>query len=74
MSENSLDCGPEPTDAAARLQKQLDEALQDSFPASDPVSLVTSQEEEYWEEDRPADSATSNPAASDPLPSTHPPR
>jgi len=26
----------------------LDEALADSFPASDPVSIVTSQDEEAW--------------------------
>jgi hypothetical protein len=32
------------------VQEQLDEALADSFPASDPVSLVTSQTEEDWEE------------------------
>lgn len=32
------------------VQDQLDEALADSFPASDPVSLVTSQTEEDWEE------------------------
>jgi len=31
-----------------KLQKQLDEALADSFPASDPVSIVTSHEEEDW--------------------------
>jgi hypothetical protein len=31
-----------------KVQKQLDEALEDSFPASDPVSIVTSQEEEDW--------------------------
>jgi len=31
-----------------KIQKQLDEALEDSFPASDPVSIVTSQEEEDW--------------------------
>ena len=30
------------------IQQQLDEALADSFPASDPVSLVTSQTEEDW--------------------------
>jgi hypothetical protein len=30
------------------IQEQLDEALADSFPASDPVSLVTSQTEEDW--------------------------
>jgi hypothetical protein len=33
-----------------KVQKQLDEALEDSFPASDPVSIVTSQTEEDWEE------------------------
>jgi hypothetical protein len=31
-----------------KVQQQLDEALADSFPASDPVSIVTSQEEEDW--------------------------
>ena len=31
-----------------KIQKQLDEALEDSFPASDPISIVTSQEEEDW--------------------------
>ena len=39
-------------DAARRrhqkIQRQLDEALADSFPASDPVSIVTSHEEEDW--------------------------
>ncbi|HTT01523.1 MAG TPA: hypothetical protein VMG11_05480 [Steroidobacteraceae bacterium] len=31
---------------AERVQRLLDEALADSFPASDPVSIVTSQHEE----------------------------
>jgi len=31
-----------------KIQKQLDEALAASFPASDPVSIVTSHEEEDW--------------------------
>jgi len=31
-----------------KVQKQLDEALDASFPASDPVSIVTSHEEEDW--------------------------
>ena len=31
-----------------KVQRQLDEALADSFPASDPVSIVTSHEEEDW--------------------------
>jgi hypothetical protein len=33
-----------------KIQKQLDEALEASFPASDPVSIVTSQAEEDWGE------------------------
>jgi hypothetical protein len=33
-----------------KIQRQLDEALEASFPASDPVSIVTSQEEEDWGE------------------------
>jgi hypothetical protein len=43
-----------PPDAARKrrgqekIQRQLDEALAASFPASDPVSIVTSQEEEDW--------------------------
>jgi len=31
-----------------KVQRQLDEALAASFPASDPVSIVTSHEEEDW--------------------------
>jgi hypothetical protein len=31
-----------------RIQRQLDEALAASFPASDPVSIVTSHDEEDW--------------------------
>jgi hypothetical protein len=31
-----------------KIQQQLDDALADSFPASDPVSIVTSNEEEDW--------------------------
>jgi hypothetical protein len=40
----------------AKIQQQLDQALEDSFPASDPVSIVTSNEEEDWgtEPDAPA--------------------
>jgi len=37
--------------AAEKLQQQLDEALSDSFPASDPVAIVTSQHEEDWAEE-----------------------
>ena len=39
---------------AARIQRQLDEALEGTFPASDPVSSVTSQDEEDWG-DQPKD-------------------
>jgi hypothetical protein len=31
-----------------KIQRQLDEALEATFPASDPVSIVTSHEEEDW--------------------------
>lgn len=34
-----------------RVQQALDDALADSFPASDPVSIVTSQHEECWDEE-----------------------
>ena len=34
--------------AEEKIQRQLDEALEASFPASDPVSIVTSHEEEDW--------------------------
>jgi len=36
-----------------KIQRQLDDALADSFPASDPVSIVTSNEEEDWGADPP---------------------
>jgi hypothetical protein len=39
---------------AAHIQRQLDEALEGTFPASDPVAIVTSQDEEDWE-DQPKD-------------------
>jgi hypothetical protein len=35
-----------------KIQRQLDEALAYTFPASDPVAIVTSQEEEW--DSRPA--------------------
>ena len=35
-----------------KIQQQLDEALDGSFPASDPVSIVTSHAEEDWGEPR----------------------
>ncbi|HEV3181607.1 MAG TPA: hypothetical protein VGY90_02210 [Steroidobacteraceae bacterium] len=41
-----------------KIQRQLDEALAASFPASDPVSIVTSHEEEDW-----GDNETPSPPA-----------
>ena len=45
-----------------KIQRQLDEALAASFPASDPVSIVTSHEEEDWGESEPPPEK-SNPGA-----------
>jgi len=39
---------------AEKIQNQLDAALADSFPASDPVSIVTSHYEEDWEPEEQA--------------------
>jgi hypothetical protein len=36
-----------------KIQRQLDEALDASFPASDPVSIVTSHAEEDWGQPSP---------------------
>jgi hypothetical protein len=36
---------------AEKIQRQLDEALSNSFPASDPVAIVTSHHEEDWGEE-----------------------
>jgi hypothetical protein len=41
---------PESEAHKEKIQRQLDEALAESFPASDPVSIVTSHEEEDWGE------------------------
>ena len=46
-----------------KVQRQLDEALADTFPASDPVSIVTSQEEE-WDRRRCACQRSSRPRPS----------
>ena len=46
---------------AQKIQHQLDEALAASFPASDPVSIVTSHEEEDWGLETPAPEATTPP-------------
>jgi hypothetical protein len=45
-----------------KIQRQLDEALADSFPASDPVSIVTSEEEEDWGAGDNATAAPGKPA------------
>ncbi|MGH8303556.1 MAG: hypothetical protein ACRET5_19075 [Steroidobacteraceae bacterium] len=56
-SQSSRGRAPEPRQSAGaaqekahreKVQQQLDEALADSFPASDPVSIVTSHAEEDW--------------------------
>jgi hypothetical protein len=47
-----------------KVQEQLDEALADSFPASDPVSIVTSGAEEDWGE--PAAPGAPEPGGSAP--------
>lgn len=44
-----------------KIQQQLDEALEDSFPASDPVSIVTSQEEEDWGAPTPSPAPEADP-------------
>jgi hypothetical protein len=50
-----------------KIQEQLDQALADSFPASDPVSIVTSNEEEDWgTEPEAPEPAPTKPAASKP--------
>jgi hypothetical protein len=51
-----------------KIQRQLDEALEDSFPASDPVSIVTSQDEEDWGADavEPSAKEPSAPASNPP--------
>ncbi len=46
-----------------KVQKQLDQALADSFPASDPVSIVTSQTEEDWDEGGSASEDSKAPSA-----------
>jgi len=49
-----------------KIQRQLDEALEDSFPASDPVSIVTSQGEEDWGEEAENSDRTEAPPATEP--------
>jgi hypothetical protein len=38
--------------STVEVQQALDDALAESFPASDPVSIVTSQHEEAWDYQR----------------------
>jgi hypothetical protein len=45
-----------------KIQRQLDEALEDSFPASDPVSIVTSHAEEDWGDDRAGNDPAGSPS------------
>jgi hypothetical protein len=57
-SRNQPDRASEPQPPATaqsrqeKVQRQLDEALADSFPASDPVSIVTSHQED-WDRQEP---------------------
>jgi hypothetical protein len=72
----------DPTEDEARkrrqkIERQLDEALAASFPASDPVSIVTSHEEEDWGEgetpptpEKPAPPAAAEPRAARNKPAT----
>jgi hypothetical protein len=48
------------------IEQQLDEALADSFPASDPVSFVTSQTEEDWNESPAAPAPAGTPSGGKP--------
>jgi len=48
MAERKSQDPPAPRPDPPSIEEQLDEALADSFPASDPVSFVTSQTEEDW--------------------------
>jgi hypothetical protein len=55
MSTDNHQLPPKATESrASKIEKQLDDALADSFPASDPVSIVTSQVEEDWIEQSPS--------------------
>jgi hypothetical protein len=58
-----------------KIQRQLDEALEDTFPASDPVSIVTSHEEEDWGTGTMPSlpEQPTSPAAADPRPARNEP-
>ena len=49
-----------------RIQRQLDEALAATFPASDPVSIVTSLDEEEWAEEADEPGGPPAPSATEP--------
>jgi hypothetical protein len=53
---------------AAHIQRQLDEALEGTFPASDPVSIVTSQDEEAWDDESQEPKEPKEPSAPGPSP------
>ena len=53
MSDSAFEAEQRRQHEQQRIQRQLDEALAASFPASDPVSIVTSQGEEDWGEEDP---------------------
>jgi hypothetical protein len=55
-----------------KIERQLDEALEGSFPASDPVSIVTSIEEEDWGGEE-GDSGEESPATEPSAPASSPP-
>lgn len=55
MSDSALEQEQRRRQERQRIQRQLDDALAASFPASDPVSIVTSHTEEDWgDENAPA--------------------
>lgn len=51
MSDPPTDETDEALKRRQKIQRQLDEALAATFPASDPVAIVTSHEEEDWGDD-----------------------
>ena len=62
MSEPTPDKARQLESERQKIQRQLDEALEASFPASDPVSIVTSNEEEDWGTQEPAAPPPAAPA------------
>jgi hypothetical protein len=66
MSERRPEATPEQRRRNERIQRQLDEALEDSFPASDPVSIVTSQDEEDWGGDTDGPGKDQTPGTKEP--------